>query len=144
MTNKNGIREKPVFPISKSIKWYTVFSTIPTFLAFVALMSIKSNLGANLTFFDLILNPMILALLFVVLYSVLVHSSILNHKKNAFYLELSRHFLLPIFIFFGFVKSPGISIILGLCTPYMIFLSVWTLIIIGKSKKEEKLYLEIN
>ena len=98
-------------------------------------MSIKSNLGPSLTFLDLILNPTILALLFVVLISVFVHSSVLNHKKNAFYLELTRQFLLPIAVFLGFIKSPEISIILSLCIPYMIFLSIWTLIIISKSKK---------
>ena len=135
VTNENGIREKPAFPISRNRKWFTVFSTIPTFSAFIGLMSIKSNLGASLTFLDLILNPMILALLFVVLISVFVHSSVLNHKKNAFYLELTRQFLLPIAVFLGFIKSPEINIILSLCILYMIFLSIWTLIIISKSKK---------
>ena len=51
------------------------FSTIPTFSAFIGMM-VKSNLGASLTFLDLVLNPMILALLFAVLISVFVHSSI--------------------------------------------------------------------
>ena len=134
-TNEKGIREKPAFPISKSRKWYTVFSTIPTFSAFIAMMSIKSNLGASLTFFDLVLNPMILALLFVVLISVFVHSSILNHKKNAYYLELIRQFLLPIVVFLGFKNTPELNVILSLCITYMVFLSTWTLIIISKSKK---------
>ena len=99
------------------------------------MMSIKSNLGASLTFLDLVLNPMILALLFVVLISVFVHSSILNHKKNAYYLELIRQFLLPIVVFLGFINTPELNVILSLCITYMVFLSTWTLIIISKSKK---------
>ena len=134
-TNEKGIREKPAFPISKSRKWYTVFSTIPTFSAFVGMMSIKSNLGASLTFLDLVLNPMILALLFVILISVFVHSSILNHKKNAYYLELIRQFLLPIVVFLGFINTSELNVIFSLCITYMVFLSTWTLIIISKSKK---------
>ena len=96
-----------------------------------------TELGKNLYF----LSPEaesglpFLALLFVVLISVFVHSSVLNHKKNAFYFELLRQFLLPVAVFLGFIKSPEISIILSLCIPYMIFLSIWTLIIISKSKK---------
>ena len=45
--------------------------------------------------------------------------------------------LWPIVVFLGFINSPELNIVLSLCITYMVFLSIWTLIIISKSKKGE-------
>ena len=62
---------------------------------------------------------------------------ILNYKVlgNEQYLKKLNKKSTYLHISLGFIKSPEISIILSLCIPYMIFLSIWTLIIISKSKK---------
>ena len=98
------------------------------------MMSIKSNLGASLTFLDLVLNPMILALLFVVLISVFVHSSILNHKKCVL-LRTDKTIFVTHCCFLGFINTPELNIILSLCITYMVFLSTWTLIILVSQKR---------
>ena len=59
-------------------------------------------MGNDLAFLDLLLNPAVIILIIFILISVFVHSSTLNHHPNALFFELTRQFLIPIFVFIGF------------------------------------------
>ena len=127
-TDNNGLRKKPEFPISKERKWYTVFSTLPTFASFIGLISIKSSMGNDVAFLDLLLNPTVIILIIFVLISVFVHSSTLNHHPNALFYELTRQFLIPFCVFIGFFDSSLFVLIFTASFIYMLGLLAWTLI----------------
>ena len=131
-TDNNGLREKPEFPISKERKWYTVFSTLLTFASFIGLISIKSSMGNDVAFLDLLLNPAVIILIIFVLISVFVHSSTLNHHPNALFYELTRQFLIPFFVFIGFFDSSLFVLIFTTSFLYMLGLLAWTLISVFK------------
>ena len=131
-TDNNGLREKPKFPISKERKWYTVFSTLPTFASFIALICVKSSMGNDVAFLDLLINPAVITLIIFVLISVFVHSSTLNHHPNALFYELTRQFLIPFFVFIGFFDSSLFVLIFTASFIYMLGLLVWTLISVFK------------
>ena len=56
----------------------------------------------------------------------------LNHHPNALFYELTRQFLIPLFVFIGFFDSSLFVLIFTTSFIYMLGLLAWTLISVFK------------
>ena len=132
--DENGRRLHQKFIITKNFRWYNLASILITIFSFVGLMIYKSELKEGITLLEMIQDQQMITLLFVILFSIYVHSSFIENKKHAFLFEFLRLLLIPVAILVSFHEYEFVNILSPICFIYCGLLLVWSIVLFIKDE----------
>ena len=82
----------------------------------------------------MIQDQQMITLLFVILFSIYVHSSFIENKKHAFLFEFLRLLLIPVAILVSFHEYEFVNILSPICFIYCGLLLVWSIVLYIKDE----------
>jgi len=132
--DESGRRLHQKFETTKNNRWYNLASILITIFSFVGLMIYKSELKEGVTLLEMLRDQHMITLLFVILFSIYVHSSFIEQKKNAFLLEFIRLLLIPVAILVSFHEYAFVNVLSPICFIYCGLLLVWSIVLFIKGE----------